>query len=134
MRSVPIAWLPRFRLTRGRSFALIACLVVLATTLIGWCASPPIVIRSDYGHDFHAIYEGIADHLKAGAPLYDLAAIAANPLDALYKYPPSFALVFWPFAQPDFVPALYAWRIVNGLLLIIAVWALLRAYSGEQNA
>jgi hypothetical protein len=87
------------------------------------------VIRSDYGHDFHAIYEGIADHLKAGAPLYDLAAIAANPLDALYKYPPSFALVFWPFAQPDFVPALYAWRIINGILLIIAVWALLRAYN-----
>lgn len=87
------------------------------------------VIRSDYGHDFHAIYEGVADYAKAGAPLYDLAAIAANPLDALYKYPPSFALAFWPFAQPDFVPALYAWRIFNGILLIIAVWALLRAYN-----
>jgi hypothetical protein len=87
------------------------------------------VIRSDYGHDFHAIYEGVAEYAKAGAPLYNLAAIAANPLDALYKYPPSFALIFWPFAQPDFVPALYAWRFVNGILLIIAVWALLRAYN-----
>lgn len=87
------------------------------------------VIRSDYGHDFHAIYEGVADYAKAGAPLYDLAAIAANPLDALYKYPPSFALAFWPFAQPDFVPALYAWRVFNGILLIVGVWALLRAYN-----
>jgi hypothetical protein len=88
-----------------------------------------VVMATDYGRDFHAIYEGVSDYVRGIAPLYNLAALRANPLDALYKYPPSFALLFAPFAGPSFVPALYAWRIVNGILLIVAAWALLRAYN-----
>jgi alpha-1,2-mannosyltransferase len=88
-----------------------------------------VVVTTDYGRDFHAIYEGVSEFIRGMGPLYNLAELRANPLDALYKYPPSFALLFAPFAWPSFVPALYAWRIVNGLLLIVAAWALLRAYN-----
>jgi alpha-1,2-mannosyltransferase len=87
------------------------------------------VITTDYGRDFHAIYEGVSEYVRGLGPLYNLAELRANPLDALYKYPPSFALLFTPFAWPSFVPALYAWRIFNGIMLIVAVWALLRAYD-----
>jgi alpha-1,2-mannosyltransferase len=112
----------------GSQFAVLTALIMLVAG--GYAAGMLwVVATTDYGRDFHAIYEGVSEYIRGIGPLYNLAELRANPLDALYKYPPSFALLFAPFAWPSFVPALYAWRIVNVLLLIVAAWALLRAYD-----
>jgi hypothetical protein len=112
----------------GQMLRPVAITLLLVASLYG-AGMASVVIRTDYGRDFHAIYEGVSDYVRGFAPLYNLPEIAANPLDALFKYPPSFALIFAPFALPSFVPALYAWRFVNLLLLGVALWALLRAYD-----
>lgn len=112
----------------GSRFSVLTALIMLVAG--GYAAGMAWeVITTDYGRDFHAIYEGVSEYVRGLGPLYNLAELQANPLDALYKYPPSFALFFAPFAWPSFVPALYAWRLFNAVLLIVAAWALLRAYN-----
>lgn len=108
--------------TLSVALALLVCAGLAAGGLFG-------VFSSDYATDFHAIYRRIAAMVHDGAPLYDLAAIESNPLGDTYKYPPAFALLFAPFAQLPFVPAIVTWRAFNFLLLIIAVWLLLRSYN-----
>ncbi len=86
------------------------------------------IFRSSYSHDFNAIHTGVAGYITYGQPLYNLAGISGNPFDAHYKYPPSFAFTFYPFALLNSTLALYIWRLLNTALLLVSAGVLLRAY------
>lgn len=61
-------------------------------------------------------------NLLAGRDLY---VLHPGQHEDLFKYSPTFALFFAPFAVPPFVLALLAWNLLNGLLLYYAVSRLL---------
>jgi hypothetical protein len=64
------------------------------------------------------IFRSAFDHLLAGRDLY--AAYPAEHAD-LYKYSPTFALLFAPFALLPFGIALLAWNLLNVLLPYVAI-------------
>ena len=59
--------------------------------------------------DFRAYYEA-ALRLRQGLPLYDLAALAADPFATSYKYPPLWALLVAPLTALPFPAAAVVWR------------------------
>src|SRR5690349_14831053 len=64
------------------------------------------------------IFRSAFDHLLAGRDLY--AAYPAEHAD-LYKYSPTFALLFAPFALLPFGIALLGWNLLNVLLPYVAI-------------
>lgn len=64
------------------------------------------------------IFRAASRHLLAGADLY--AAYPAEHLD-FYKYSPTFALLFAPFAYVPFVPAMLLWNALNAGALYVAI-------------
>ncbi len=113
---------------RGRSQRLVAGLILIFCGAYAayWLNA---IFRSDYATDFHAIYRGVASLVRDGEPLYNLSALERNPLGPVYKYPPTFALLFMPFAHLAFVPAIVAWRVINLGLLLLAATLLLKIYA-----
>ncbi len=74
-----------------------------------------------------AVFRWAAINLLAGADLY--AAHPGQHVD-FYKYSPTFALLFLPFAQLPFALALLAWNLLNALLLYYALVRLLPGRPG----
>src|SRR5947208_14052328 len=68
------------------------------------------------------VFRAAAVNLLAHRDLY--AAHPDQHFD-LYKYSPTFALLFAPFAALPFAPALLIWSLLNSLLLSYAVRRLL---------
>ena len=64
------------------------------------------------------IFRSAFFHLRDGRDLY--AAFPGEHAD-LFKYSPTFALVFWPFARLPFGLALLAWNLVNVMLIYLAL-------------
>jgi len=69
-----------------------------------------------------AVFRSAAVNLLAGRDLY-----AAHPEQHVdfYKYSPTFALLFFPFASLPFAVALVCWNLLNALLLYHALVRLL---------
>jgi hypothetical protein len=64
------------------------------------------------------IFRAASRHLLAGADLY--AAYPAEHLD-FYKYSPTFALLFAPFAYVPFAPSMLLWNALNAGALYVAI-------------
>ncbi|MFL5619411.1 MAG: glycosyltransferase family 87 protein [Gemmatimonadaceae bacterium] len=64
------------------------------------------------------IFRAASRHLLAGADLY--AAYPAEHFD-IYKYSPTFALLFAPFAYVPFAPAMLLWNALNAGALFVAL-------------
>ena len=64
------------------------------------------------------IFRAASRHLLAGADLY--AAYPAEHFD-FYKYSPTFALLFAPFAYVPFAPAMLLWNALNAGALYVAI-------------
>ena len=64
------------------------------------------------------IFRAASRHLFAGLDLY--AAYPAEQFD-LYKYSPTFALLFAPFAYIPFAPAMLLWNALNAGALYVAL-------------
>jgi len=64
------------------------------------------------------IFRAASKHLLAGSDLY--AAYPAEHFD-FYKYSPTFALLFLPFAYLPFTLAMLAWNALNAGALFIAI-------------
>jgi hypothetical protein len=64
------------------------------------------------------IFRSASRHLIAGSDLY--AAYPAEHLD-FYKYSPTFALLFAPFAYVPFAPAMLLWNALNAGTLYVAL-------------
>src|SRR3954468_4428861 len=64
------------------------------------------------------IFRPASRHLLAGSDLY--AAYPAEHFD-FYKYSPTFALLFAPFAYVPFVPAMLLWNALNAGALYVAL-------------
>jgi hypothetical protein len=64
------------------------------------------------------IFRAASRHLLAGADLY--AAYPAEHFD-FYKYSPTFALLFTPFAYLPFAPAMLLWNALNAGALYVAI-------------
>jgi hypothetical protein len=64
------------------------------------------------------IFRAASHHLLAGADLY--AAYPAEHFD-FYKYSPTFALLFAPFAYVPFAPAMLLWNAHNAGALYVAI-------------
>src|SRR4051812_7715942 len=64
------------------------------------------------------IFRAASRHLLAGADLY--AAYPAEHFD-FYKYSPTFALLFAPFAYVPFAPAMLLWNALNACALYVAI-------------
>ena len=87
----------------------VTAIVVLALTVGAILASAGDTL----GYDYRA-YEGAAERLLSGRPLYDPAVDTAGGF-AIYLYPPPFALLVVPFAvMPE---PLGVWTWIGGLLL-----------------
>lgn len=73
------------------------------------------------------IFRAAFEHLLAGRDMY-----VHYPLEHadLYKYSPTFALLFAPFARVPFGAALFAWNLLNVLLIFQALRLLL---TGKQR-
>jgi hypothetical protein len=74
-----------------------------------------------FANDF-AIFRASFWNLIAGRDLYVLRLEQA---DDLFKYSPTFALLFAPFAVLPFAVGLFLWNVVNALALFFALRALL---------
>jgi len=74
-----------------------------------------------------AVFRWAAINLLAGTDLY--AAHPGQHVD-FYKYSPTFALLFLPFARPPFALALLAWNLLNALLLYYTLVRLLPGRPG----
>jgi len=74
-----------------------------------------------------AVFRWAAVNLLAGTDLY--AAHPGQHVD-FYKYSPTFALLFLPFAWLPFALALLAWNLLNALLFYYAVLRLLPGRPG----
>jgi hypothetical protein len=68
------------------------------------------------------IFRAASLHLLHGRDLY--AAYPAEHFD-FYKYSPTFALLFLPFALPPFAVAMLAWNAINAGALYAAIGAVL---------
>ena len=64
------------------------------------------------------IFRAASRHLLAGRDLY--AAYPAEHID-FYKYSPTFALLFTPFAFLPFAPAMLLWNALNAGALYVAI-------------
>jgi hypothetical protein len=64
------------------------------------------------------IFRAASRHLFAGLDLY--AAYPAEHFD-FYKYSPTFALLFTPFAYVPFAPAMLLWNALNAGALYVAI-------------
>jgi hypothetical protein len=64
------------------------------------------------------IFRAAFQHLVAGQDLY--AAYPAEHAD-LYKYSPTFALLFAPFALLPVVPAYFVWQVVSILAVVVGM-------------
>jgi hypothetical protein len=65
------------------------------------------------------IFRAAFDHLLAGRDMY--AAYPREHMD-LFKYSPTFALLFAPFAKLPFGAALLGWNLLNVVLLYYSLW------------
>jgi hypothetical protein len=83
--------------------------------LIVTCST--IICIHRYCNNF-LIFRAAFEHLRAGADLY-----AAHPHDHadLFKYSPTFALLFAPFARMPFGLGLLAWNVTNVVLIFVAL-------------
>jgi hypothetical protein len=64
------------------------------------------------------IFRAASRHLVAGSDLY--AAYPAEHFD-FYKYSPTFALLFAPFAYLPFAPSMLVWNALNAGALFVAI-------------
>jgi hypothetical protein len=71
-----------------------------------------------HNHNNFLIFRAASRHLIAGSDLYTL--YPAEHAD-LYKYSPTFALLFAPFAFLPLLPAMFLWNAVNAGALFIAL-------------
>ena len=89
-----------------------------------------VVAQQSWTHiDFNfEIFRRAFDHLRAGRDLY-----APYPLEQVdrFKYSPTFALLFAPFALLPTIPALALWNSLNVLSLWYAVRRLLPGRDGN---
>ena len=69
-------------------------------------------------HNNFLIFRAASRHLIAGSDLYVL--YPAEHAD-LYKYSPTFALLFAPFAYLPFLPAMLLWNALNAGALYVAL-------------
>ncbi|HXG41012.1 MAG TPA: glycosyltransferase family 87 protein [Candidatus Limnocylindrales bacterium] len=85
---------------------------------------PPILWASGrlLGYDFRA-YEGAAERLLAGRPLYDPAVDVAGGF-AIYLYPPPFALLAVPFAVLPEPAGLWTWLALSFGAFLLGAWLL----------
>ena len=74
-----------------------------------------------FANDF-AIFRASFWNLISGRDLYVLRLEQAHDL---FKYSPTFALLFAPFAAPPFVVGLFLWNVVNALAIFFALRLLL---------
>lgn len=96
-------------------FALYALVVLIATSIcVGRVCNNFLIFRA------------ATDHLVAGRDLY--AWYPAEHFD-LYKYSPTFALAFAPFARLPFDPALLLWNAANILPIFLGLRLVLPAHQ-----
>ena len=77
------------------------------------------------------IFRAASRHLFAGSDLY--AAYPAEHFD-FYKYSPTFALLFAPFAYVPFAPAMLLWNALNAGALYVAHRARAAAPGRDRGA
>jgi len=103
-----------FKDTRAEKWLLV---VYVAAALVVTIQRGVFGFANDY-----AIFRASFWNLIAGRDLYVLRIEQA---DDLFKYSPSFALLFAPFALLPFTVGLFLWNVVNGLALFFALRLLL---------
>ena len=109
--------LPDARATRMRWLEILVAVIwvagVIAATMQQGLSHP---------NNNFLIFRAASQHLLHGQDLY-----AAYPLEHVdfYKYSPTFALLFLPFALPPFLLSLLLWNTLNAVVLFVALGAVL---------
>src|SRR3979409_8200 len=102
---------------RDSSAEQVVLVVYVAASLVVTIQRGVFSFANDY-----AIFRASFWNLIAGRDLYVLRIEQAHDL---FKYSPSFALLFAPFAAPPFAVGLFCWNVVNALALFFALRSLL---------
>ena len=109
--------LPDSGVTRTRWLEILVAVLwvagVIAATIQQGTANP---------NNNFLIFRAASQHLLDGKDLY--AAYPAEHVD-FYKYSPTFALLFLPFAFPPFLLSLLLWNTLNAGVLYVALGAVL---------
>ena len=80
------------------------------------------------GPDFWLLFKGAREFARGGS-LYDIAALTADPFSRLpLKVPPFYGMLFLPFVFRDGLEILFYHRVLNCVLLALAVIAWLRMW------
>lgn len=109
----PCAFLLVYAPTRWRSGIVTVAMLVALAFAAGSYAS---IWHKDWATDFAPLYRGPRAFWQ-GQGLYQLADISANRFSAVYKYPPFFAMIMWPFLHLSPGPAFQTWKVVQALLI-----------------
>lgn len=111
------SWPPASSATRLRRLEIFVAVLWLAGVIVA-------TIQQGITHPNNnfLIFRAASQHLLHGQDLY--AAYPAEHVD-FYKYGPTFALLFLPFAFPPFVLALLLWNALNAGVLYVALGAVL---------
>jgi hypothetical protein len=91
---------------------------LVAFAWIGAIVGTTLQQASLHRHNNFLIFRAASRHLVAGSDLY--AAYPAEHAD-FYKYSPTFALLFAPFAYLPFEPAMLVWNAINAGALYVAI-------------
>jgi len=95
---------------------------VVALVWVGAILGATIQHALGHQHNNFLIFRAASRHLLAGSNLY--AAYPAEHAD-FYKYSPTFALLFLPFALPPFAIAMLLWNALNAGALYVALGMIL---------
>ncbi len=83
----------------------------------------------DWASDFAPLFRG-PRAIWRGEQLYQISDLRANPLGAVYKYPPFFTFVMGPFTLLSPGIAFQTWKAVQVILVLLAAWMIWRAEGG----
>lgn len=82
---------------------------------------------ADPGEDGQVYFTG-AKQLWSNAPLYDVAAMRTNLFAPVYKIPPFYALLQYPYRSFGIINFLIGFRMVNEVLYLTSLFLLTRIY------
>jgi Glycosyltransferase family 87 len=91
---------------------------LVAAIWLGAIVAASVQQGGTHQHNNFLIFRAASRHLIAGSDLY--ALYPAEHAD-LYKYSPTFALLFAPFAYLPFLPAMLLWNALNAGALYVAL-------------
>lgn len=124
-------WIQKI-LTQPRILLLLYILIVIVVSLQSFLLADKIIEAKAYTqYNNYVIFKQSFHHLTEGKDLYQLYP---NEQWDLYKYSPTFSLLFGMFAGLPDIVGLYLWNLINATLLFLAIRLIPGMSNKNKNA